>query len=210
MAKDSELAAAKGLTIASYENCALEYAQSTKPGPGGEDFSALARFVEVAPAGGVVLEIGSGPGWDADWLEHRGVAVRRTDACRAFIEIQAARGASAELLDVVTDELSGPYAGILARHVLQHIERARLPGVFARIASALVDGGALLITLREGQGERVERGSSGNTYYVAEWSRQELEAICGALGLRECWSESSEDADGQWLSILARRAARPR
>jgi len=206
MAKDSAELSAHRRTIASYENCALEYAQSTRPGAGADDFRVLARFVEVVPADGVVLEIGSGPGWDADWLEAQGIRVRRTDACAAFIGIQAARGAPAELLDVVSDELGGPYSGVVARHVFQHIERARLPDVLTRIAAALIAGGVLQITLREGQGEWIERGSSGNTYYVAEWTRDELDSILGDLGFRECRWESSEDDDGRWLSVLATRS----
>jgi SAM-dependent methyltransferase len=189
-------------TIASYDECALEYAQSTKPEPGSDNDATLARFLEVVPAGRLILEVGSGPGWDADWLERQGVHVRRTDASTAFIEIQAARGATAELLDVVTDDLGGPYAGFIARYVFQHIDRWRLPGVLAKIAAAIVEGGAFLFSLREGHGERIERGSSGGEYYVAEWAKHELDEILGGLGFRECWSASSEDADGRWLTIL--------
>ena len=189
-------------TIASYEVCALEYAQSTKPKPGSDNDTTLARFLEVVPAGRLILEVGSGPGWDADWLERKGVLVRRTDASTAFVEIQAARGATAELLDVVTDELGGPYAGFIARYVFQHIDRWRLPGVLAKIAAAIVEGGAFLFSLRDGHSEQIERGSNGRAYYVAEWTKHELDEILDGLGFRERWSESIEDADGRWLTIL--------
>ena len=204
MSKDPKQVSANRRTIASYEECALKYARSTKPKPGSDDDLTLARFLEVVPAGGLVLEIGSGPGWDADWLERKGVQVRRTDASTAFIEIQAARGVTAELLDVVTDNLGGPYAGVIARYVFQHIDRSQLPDVLTRIAATIVEGGAFLFSLREGQGELIEQGSSGGVYYVAAWTRPELDEILGGLGFRECWSESSKDADGRWLSVLMR------
>jgi hypothetical protein len=35
---------------------------------------------------GHILELGSGPGWDAACLELRGVQVTRSDATRAFVE----------------------------------------------------------------------------------------------------------------------------
>jgi protein-L-isoaspartate O-methyltransferase len=35
---------------------------------------------------GHILELGSGPGWDAAYLERRGVQVTRSDATRAFVE----------------------------------------------------------------------------------------------------------------------------
>src|SRR5688572_19297277 len=132
MSMDPEQLSPNRRTIASYDRCALEYAHSTKPKSGSNDHPTLARFLEVVPAGGLVLEIGSGPGWDADWLERRGVHVRRTDASTAFIEIQAARGVTAELLDVLTDNLGGPYAGVIARYVFQHIDRSQLPDVLTR------------------------------------------------------------------------------
>ncbi len=189
-------------TIASYEGCASDYARSTAPQLGSDDPQALARFLEVLPSGGRVLEVGSGPGWDADWLENHGVRVRRTDDAAAFVEIQNARGATAELLDVVTDDLGGPYAGVIAQYVLQHVDRSRFPDVLVRISKAIFTGGVFLLSLREGRNERIEHGSSGGAYYVAEWAKADLDEILCRVGFRECWSKSSEDADGRWLTIL--------
>jgi SAM-dependent methyltransferase len=205
MSKDAAQVSANRRTIASYDECALEYAQSTIPSPGSNDHSTLARFLDILPARQLVLEVGSGPGWDADWLERRGAIVRRTDASMSFIAIQTARGAKAELLDVVTDDLGGPYAGLVARYVFQHIERSRLPGVLAKISAALVEGGAFLFSLREGRDELIEPGSDGRIYHIAEWTKPALDEILGGCGFRECWSESQEDADGRWLTILAVR-----
>jgi 2-polyprenyl-3-methyl-5-hydroxy-6-metoxy-1,4-benzoquinol methylase len=189
-------------TIVSYEGCASDYARSTEPKPGSDNPQTLTRFLEVLPAGACVLEVGSGPGWDADWLENQGARVRRTDATAAFIDIQKARGATAELLDVVTDDLGGPYAGVIAHYVLQHVDRSRLPDVLAKISKAIVDGGAFLLTLREGRSDLIEHGSSGGVYYVVEWTKPDLDEILCGLSFRECWSTSSEDADGKWLTIL--------
>jgi hypothetical protein len=192
-------------TIVSYEGCASDYARSTEPAP-GSDRRTLARFLEMLPTGGRVLEVGSGPGWDADWLEAQGVRMRRTDATLAFVEIQKARGAAAELLDVVTDDLGGPYSGVIALYVLQHVDRPRLPDVLAKISKAVIDGGAFLLALREGRNDLIEHGSS-NSYYVAEWAKPDLDEILCGLGFRESWSTSSEDADGRWLTILTRKEA---
>lgn len=193
-------------TIASYEGCAADYARSTKPGSGADVNETLAWFLDVLPADARVLEIGSGPGWDADWLECQGVQVRRTDATLAFVEIQKARGAAAEQLDVVTEDLGGPYAGVIAQYVFQHIDRSQLPDVLARIARALVVDGAFLFTLREGGSDLIETGSDGGIYHIAEWTKSDLDHILAGLGLHECWSRSSVDADGHWLTILATRS----
>ena len=106
------LAEPNGYTVASYERCAADYARATEPGTNGVERQALGNLLRVARNQGWILEIGSGPGWDADWLDHAGLKVRRTDAAAAFVALQKARGVKAEVLDVVKDELGGPYAGL--------------------------------------------------------------------------------------------------
>ena len=192
-------------TLAGYEGCADDYAETTAPRPEAGDQPALVELLKLAPPGSRLLEIGSGPGWDADWLEERGLAVRRTDGADSFVQFQAGRGRRAERLDVIRDPLGGPYDGVVALHVLQHVEREALPSVLAGIAAAIRDGGVFLLALREGQGETAEIGSKGNEYYVALWPRSEIVAILAALGLDLRWSHSFDGRDGRWLTALFRK-----
>lgn len=194
--------ASNASTLAGYEGCAVDYAQTTAPRPDAGDQPALVELLRVAAPGGRLLEIGSGPGWDADWLEERGLAVRRTDAAQSFLNFQASRGRHAESLDVIGDSLDGPYDGVVALYVLQHVERDLLPSVLAKIAHAIRDGGVFLLGLREGEGESVEIGSSGSAYYVALWPRTEIVAILAALGLSLLWSRSFDGREGRWLTAL--------
>lgn len=82
-------------TIASYESYAPAYAAHVNPTPAAFDAAAMQRLASV---GGTVLEIGSGPGFDADYIETLGVRVDRTDVTRAFLDLQAARGKEGRLL----------------------------------------------------------------------------------------------------------------
>lgn len=198
--------ASNASSIAGYEGCAVDYAQVTAPRPDGDDQPALLELLKVVAPGSSLLEIGSGPGWDADWLEERGLFVRRTDAAQSFVDLQALRGRRAERLDVIGDPLGGPHDGVVALHVLQHVEREMLPAVLARIAQAIRDGGVFLLALREGEGETVEIGSSGSEYYVALWPRAEIVAILAALGLGLLWSRSFDGREGRWLTALLRKA----
>ncbi|MBR3190420.1 methyltransferase domain-containing protein [Bosea sp. (in: a-proteobacteria)] len=194
-------------TLAGYEGCADEYAETTAPKPETDDQPALVELLKVLEPASRLLEIGSGPGWDADWLEERGLVVRRTDGAESFVQLQASRGRRAERLDVIGDPLGGPYDGIIALHVLQHIERELLPPVFTRIAEAIRVGGVFLLALREGQGESAEIGSKGNEYYVALWPRAEIIAILDTLGFDLRWSHSFEGREGRWLTALFRKGA---
>ncbi|PZR90312.1 MAG: methyltransferase type 12 [Stutzerimonas stutzeri] len=192
-------------TLAGYEGCADEYAQTTAPKPEVDDQPALVELLKALEPGSRLLEIGSGPGWDADWLEGRGLVVRRTDGAESFVQFQVSRGRQAERLDVIRDPLGGPYDGVVALHVLQHVEREILPSVLSRIAAAIRDGGVFLLALREGEGESAEIGSKGNEYYVALWPRAEIIAVLAALDLGPLWSNSFEGRDGRWLTALFRK-----
>ena len=93
----------------------------------------------MLPSGGHVLDIGSGPGWDADFLEGLGARVRRTDVTKSFRDFQAERGQQVDALDVLTDKIAETYDGILMLCVLQHFERTELDGVLHKLVNALRD-----------------------------------------------------------------------
>jgi len=188
-------------TVESYEDIADDYARETT---GARVLSGgLTRLAEVVPAGHV-LEIGSGPGWDADALEEAGLTVRRTDITQAFIDFQQARGKQIDRLDAINDDLDGPYDAVVTLHVLQHIEPSDLPAVLAKVAGALRPGGRFLVSIPLGEGAGWEVGESGAAYYRALWSEAYFMAALANVGLRPEWTERSvEDEESGWLCVLA-------
>jgi 2-polyprenyl-3-methyl-5-hydroxy-6-metoxy-1,4-benzoquinol methylase len=187
-------------TIAYYEQSAREYAKEIDPLPPANRAAALRRLMASVPPGATVLEIGSGTGRDADYLESLGAAVRRTDAARSFAAIQAERGKRVALLDVVADGLCGPYEAVLAMCVLMHVERGQIDAVLRKVAGALRPGGGFLVSVREGQGE------SPGPAAMAFWSRDEFADRLAAAGLGVEWDDHHVDCDGDaWLTFLARR-----
>jgi SAM-dependent methyltransferase len=191
-------------TIASYERYARTYAAVVAPQPSGVAEEGLGHMLARVRPGGSVLEIGSGPGWDADYVESRGFVVRRTDITAAFREFQAERGKHVEPLDVITDELGGPYDAAMALCVLLHIERDQIDDVLRKVAGALEPGGVFLLSTREGRGELWENGQSGD-YRVVFWEPDAFAVRLATSGLGVEWSERSVDDDGSWLHFLARK-----
>ena len=188
-------------TIESYEGYADRYAQ-IRQGPDSQEQAALRQAAALAGPGGRVLEIGSGPGYGADFLESLGVEVRRTDAARRFLDLQAARGKPGDLLDVITDPLGGPYDAIVAQYVLFHVPREAIDGVLAKIAGALKPRGAFLVSMREGDGE-----TSGD-YHEVHWRRADFAARLEAAGLAVLWQETSAGSRyATWNTFLTRRTA---
>lgn len=188
-------------TVQSYEGFARQYDTlvDAKRPPHIED--ALRRLVQCLPPGGSVLEIGSGTGRDADFIESLGVVVRRTDAAQAFLDLMAQRGKQADLLNVMTDELGGPYDGVLAMGVLIHVDREQTDAVLRKIHAALKPGGAFVVAMRKGEGE------TGGDYHTVLWTRERFAARLAAAGLAVAWDAQSVGRDGNdWVTFLARRA----
>ena len=190
-------------TVLAYEAYARTYAERTGA-PSGINKEALDLLAARVGRGAAVLEVGSGPGWDADYLESRGVTVRRTDVTRAFIEVQAERGKRVEPLDLMRDPLGGPYRGLVALCVLQHIELGHFDAVLQRIAASLEAGGALLFSVPEGRGERQE--GTSKDYYVALWTADTLRPRLAAVGLEIDWIGRAVEREGPWLTFLATRS----
>jgi SAM-dependent methyltransferase len=198
-------------TIDSYERIAREYAEDTAPdssGATGFSGEGLRRLVHAVPPGGTVLEVGSGAGWDADFVESQGVAVRRTEVTAAFIDFQTERGKQVEKLDVTSDELGGPYNGVMALAVLQHVDRAQVPALLRRVAAALQPGGVFLVAIRQGVGEFWEVGDSGNPYFTVLWTESAFRTLLEDAGFGVRWRFPGQDSEeSDWLMLLARKEA---
>lgn len=189
-------------TIQYYEGFARKYSKTVSARPPRAASSALRRMVKHVPPGGLILEVGSGPGRDADFVESLGARVRRTDATQAFLDLQAARGKNGERLNLLTDTLGGPYDAILAVCVLIHIERAHTDRVLRKMRRALRPGGVLLVAVWEGAGE------TGGDYHMTYWSHATFAARLKAAGLTVEWHGRRVDSDGdRCLTFLAVRQA---
>jgi len=188
-------------TVQSYEESAREYDALVDAERPPHIKNALQRLVQCLPPGGSVLEVGSGTGRDADFLESLGAVVRRTDVTRAFLDLMAERGKKADLLDVVTDDLGGPYDGVLAMGVLIHVDREQIDAVLRKIHAALKPGGAFLAAMRKGEGETI------GEYHIVCWTLERFAARLGAAGLSVLWHAESVGRDGNdWITFLVRRA----
>lgn len=188
-------------TVQSYEDIAVDYARETSGH--GVLAEAVTRLAEVV-ASGEVLEIGSGPGWDADRLEDAGLRVRRTDVTQAFIDLQRARGKDVDRVDVISDELGGPYDAVLMLHVLQHVEPEDLAPVLGKVAEALRPGGQFLVSIPRGEGSGWEVGESGRSYYRALRTKDQFLDALRRAGFTPTWTDQSPEGDG-WLAVIAAR-----
>ena len=192
-------------TVKSYETCADDYAETTRNEPSGIRAEMFEAFILSLVPRAHVLEIGSGPGWDADRLEAKGIRVERTDVTQSFIDLQAKRGKKITRLDVINDEIRAQYDGILCLYVLQHIARPLIDDVLAKFSKALHVGGTVFVGLREGSGDVREVGTSSGVYHITLWPQSEFIDRLARAGLVTERSHTFTGSDGEWLIVLARK-----
>jgi 2-polyprenyl-3-methyl-5-hydroxy-6-metoxy-1,4-benzoquinol methylase len=191
-------------TLRTYEQAAARYAERTVRADDEPD-DLVPLVAAHAPPGADVLEVGSGPGHDATRLEALGFRVRRSDATRAFVEMQRAEGHEVDVLDVRTDDLGGPYDVVFAHAVLLHIDRPELPGVLARLRDAVRPGGLLAMSLKEGDGQEWSSHKLELPRHFTYWREQPLRAVLEGVGWRPVVCEHVGPPDRPWLRTLSRR-----
>ena len=121
-----------------------------------------------------MLELGSGTGRDALLLEARGLVVERTDATRAFVDMLRRGGHDARVVNALTDDLGGPYAGVLANAVFLHFDDRELRLVLRRVRASLAADGVVAFTVKEGDGAGWSTDKLGAPRHFTYWQPDPL------------------------------------
>lgn len=139
-------------TQRSYDTVAENYAEFARGGLDDlpRERAFLNSFAELVTTGlpGRVLDAGCGPGWITAYLAERGLHVTGLDLSPGLIDIARRNHPTIPFqvgsmtdLPIAAKSLSG----IVCWYVLHHIPDDDLGAVFDQFASALADGGVLLI-----------------------------------------------------------------
>ena len=190
-------------TIRAYEARADRYLAAHRS-PVGDVLAWQDRFGALVPDGGRVLELGSGPGTDADRLEALGLRVLRSDATAAFADRLRAIGHAVLDLDVRRDPIPEALDAVFANAVLLHLDRDELATALLRIHAALEPAGVLACTLKEGDGEEWHDRKLGVPRHFTYWREQPLRTALEQAGFTVLSIEHSQGATEPWLQVLAR------
>lgn len=189
-------------TLATYEAHAEEYIARTGTTPS----PLVAALSATLPPGSTVLELGSGPGTDAEALERAGFKVDRTDAATAFVDRLLAAGHRARRLDALKDDFGGPYTAVFAAAVFLHFTPPELTQVLRRAWRSVEPNGLLAMTVKEGDGDEWSTSKLDAPRYFKYWRRPELRHTLRGAGWAELRTLSNTDGHGQpWLTVIARR-----
>ncbi|OAN78876.1 hypothetical protein A8B78_00470 [Jannaschia sp. EhC01] len=137
-------------TISVY-GAAVERYRATPMSPDHVDF--LDAFATKVCDGGLVLDLGCGPGDQAKRLMDHGLRVDAIDATPAFVEAAVALGVPARR--ALFEDLPGAtqYDGIWASFSLLHAPRDAVQSHILRLAQSLTPGGVFFLGMKTGDGE---------------------------------------------------------
>lgn len=192
-------------TIASYDRIAEEYTQRW------QDRSVMAteleRFVSTVSGGGLVLDVGCGPGFECATLSAHDLRVVGIDLSWGMLQCGRRRYASDYLqADMRRLPLRPGVNGIWCNAALLHLSRRDAGQALREFRRVLSPDGVLFLTLKEGHGEMERRDSYGQgaPRYFTYWQDDELDRVLLESGfiILEAWTD--EAGEQPWLCRLAR------
>ncbi len=190
------------LTLETYEATLPLYLAASAP-PSGPLRDYLDQVARLVTGQRQVLELGSGPGTDADYLESAGLTVQRTDATEAFLDRLRSHGHDAQRLDLRDDDFGGPYDAVLADAVLLHVGRAQFVRTLATARRAVKPGGLLAITVKEGDGEAWSTAKLGRPRHFTYWREDRLRDAVASAGWEVLSIERTRGRTEPWLFVFA-------
>jgi SAM-dependent methyltransferase len=189
------------VTLETYEAVAADYA--ARHAGSCPPFTALLDTLVELVGDGCVLELGSGPGRDADYLEGKGLRVIRTDGAASFVEMMRREGHAAHQLDLRTDAFGGPHDAVLADAVLLHLTEDQLEVVLRRLRAAVRDGGLLAFTVKKGARADWSTDRFGRPRYFVYWQERALREVLARAGWAVRSLEHSTGPAEDWLQVIA-------
>lgn len=192
-------------TIDGYGANIAKYISVTPQEPSHDVKAWIDASLKNVSQSAAILELGSGFGHDAMYIESMGYTVRRTDGTPGFVAWLREHGQVAEVLNVITDPLGGPYDVIFADAVLLHVNRKEMAPVLRKIYDALRAPGKLVFSLKAGDGEEWSSEKLGAPLFICYWQPNAIKALLHDTGFRQVTLDLVSGGEGkpQRMHIVA-------
>ena len=193
-------------TIDTYEKNLDLYLSRTPKENAGCFKEFLDNYIEQLPVDPLILELGSGTGRDANYIEKNSkVKIMRTDIASSFINYQEeAFGISVKYLDALDLDESEKYDSMLAIAVLLHFEKEDCKSVCTNIYRALKQNGSLAFRIKAKLTESVSEITSQkmeSPRYFYYWEASEFLDMLEKIGFT-CDNITQVD-NGKWIQGVA-------
>lgn len=192
-------------THQTYDLISAEFAERTER-PWPEVVRRVSHLVSVLPAAGVVADVGCGFGRDVALLRAHGLRVLGLDLSIAQLRARNCPGlvqADMRLLPLRAESVDA----VWCQAALLHLPRAVVPEVLADFGRVVRSGGALSMSVVEGDGEGFRIASnygSDRRRWFTLYREPELTALLVAAGFT-VHQTGLQRVRGDWLFLYATR-----
>ena len=165
--------------------------------------SFLAPLAQKLSADAFILDVGCGSGRDLLWMKNRGFEVIGFERSPGLAEL-ARDNAGCEIIegDFETYDFSLILVdAVMLIGALVHVPHERFSEVFKNITSVIPKHGIVLITLKEGSGDRTD--PDGRIFYL--WEDPKAREMFDTLGFKVCDFSTSVSKTGSgdvWMNYV--------
>lgn len=197
------------ITVKSYNDEFQTYIDKTANIVTGSIREFIDSFLGYLDKNATILEIGSGAGRDADYIEKSGYkSLLRTDAAENFVNYMIKRGHPARLLNIVNDTLDQKFDAVLANAVFLHFNDDDFDKALKNTKAMLENGGIFAVSLHEG----AFRGMSDHKHtvrYFQEWTEEDIRTLLPKYGFSalSCIHGISVSGRKEWIMFIAQLQA---
>lgn len=149
--------------VNSYEKHAHERASHSPDDFKIQERSAFLKFLKTEERK-TLLEIGCGPGWDAQFFQSQGLRVLAVDNAPTMVKLTAEKGIAAQVLDCYDlDEINESFDAVYTMNCLLHIPKQDFEQVLGLISRRLNEDGLMYV------------GIWGDTNFEGIWEQDKYE-----------------------------------
>ena len=193
------------MTLASYDDGVDGYLAGSMRQP---CLPLLTQLTQQVAAPSRVLEIGSGPGFDAAYLRANGYQVQPTDASDGFLAHLRAAGWRPVRYHVDHDDPpDGAWDAVYANAVLHHLQRDRLPAAIARLGKTLRPGAVLVASVKTGRDDGWSLAKLDAPRWFTYWSAADLRRVVDQAGWEVAALAERSGTRADWIDVVARNKA---
>jgi predicted TPR repeat methyltransferase len=194
-------------TIAAYNKNIVKYNEAMYLQVDGLLKEWIDSALRLLSQGARILELGSGEGRDAAYIEAQGYDIERTDASTGFVEYLHSQGCLARELDALSSSYGGMYGLIFANAVFIHFDEPELKLILGTVKKHLNPNGILAFSVKAGEGEEWSTEKLGDERYFKYWNKESIVEFTEALGLKVLSVQEAVigDKDVTWHRLIARK-----
>ncbi len=193
------------ITLQSYDDHIDEYVASLADSINADTKAWIDQALTLIPTNGSILEIGSGSGREADYIETKGYKVGRTDASQGFVDFMTNNGHQARLLNALTDDFGNGHDMVLAIAVLLHFTPEETDQVLARALASLKSGGIFASSVKQGKGGEWLTEKIDAPRYFQLWEEADLRVAVNQAGFEIVDVMHGVSRTATWLQVTAKK-----